>query len=76
MQQASEADKSLSNHVVHLLVHGLLHLLGYSHVRHCDARLMERSERQILSELGIGDPYLITVSNDKNSQSISRYGKG
>ena len=76
VQQATEADKSLFDHVIHLWVHGLLHLLGYDHIHHQDAVLMECSERQILSELGIGDPYVPTVAKDKHSRTISRYGKG
>ncbi len=43
--------------MTHLLVHGLLHLLGYDHVRDPDATLMEGLETRILGRLGIEDPY-------------------
>ena len=42
---------------MHLVVHGVLHLLGYDHEDEDEAELMESRERQILSGLGIPDPY-------------------
>lgn len=57
VREAEEAGKPLSNHVTHLIVHGLLHLLGYDHVRDRDAALMERLEVEILGKLGVPDPY-------------------
>lgn len=56
-REASEAGKSLSDHVTHLIVHGVLHLLGYDHVRDRDATLMESLEREILGNMGLPDPY-------------------
>ncbi len=50
-------DKSLENHVIHLIVHGTLHLLGYDHKRHRDAATMEKLECDILRSLGYPDPY-------------------
>jgi probable rRNA maturation factor len=50
-------DKSLENHVIHLIVHGTLHLLGYDHQRHRDAEAMEKLECDILKSLGYPDPY-------------------
>lgn len=55
--EASAAGLSLHDHATHLLVHGLLHLLGYDHETDADAGLMERREIEILSEFGIADPY-------------------
>ena len=49
--------KSMRDHVMHLLVHGTLHLLGYDHVRAADAALMEGLETRILSGMGIANPY-------------------
>jgi probable rRNA maturation factor len=43
--------------VLHLTVHGVLHLLGYDHQRAGEARIMERLEITALQELGIPDPY-------------------
>ena len=56
-REAAEQKKSLSDHVTHLLVHGLLHLLGYDHIEDEDAALMEGIETRTLATLGIADPY-------------------
>lgn len=55
--EAEAAGKPITNHVLHLIIHGVLHLLGYDHEREGDATLMEGLERQILGNLGIPDPY-------------------
>jgi len=47
----------LKNHLVHLAVHGTLHLVGYDHMVDDEAEEMEELERQILAGLGIDDPY-------------------
>lgn len=56
-EEAKTQDKSLQEHTVHLLVHGVLHLVGYSHQDEPGAREMEKLEIETLSGLGIGDPY-------------------
>ncbi|SFL40127.1 rRNA maturation RNase YbeY [Shimia aestuarii] len=56
-REAEAGEKPLEAHVTHLLVHGLLHLLGYDHVRDKDATLMEGLETAILGKIGIADPY-------------------
>lgn len=56
-REAVEAGKPLADHVTHLVVHGLLHLLGYDHVRDGDATVMEAIERRALARLGLSDPY-------------------
>lgn len=58
-REAQAAGKSLHDHAMHLMVHGVLHLLGYDHIRDIDATLMERIEAQILGKMGIEDPYSI-----------------
>ncbi|MCD1619857.1 rRNA maturation RNase YbeY [Salipiger marinus] len=57
-REAEAAEKRLSDHVTHLVVHGTLHLLGYDHERDADATLMEGLETEILGNLGIADPYV------------------
>jgi probable rRNA maturation factor len=57
---ASEAQaqgKTLSDHLSHLVVHGVLHLLGRDHEDDAEAEEMEAEEREILAELGVADPY-------------------
>lgn len=55
--EAKEAGKMLSHHVVHLAVHGVLHLLGYDHQTNRQAKIMEPLETEILARLRIADPY-------------------
>ena len=56
-REAAEQCKPLADHVTHLLVHGILHLLGFDHVRDKDATRMEQLEVEILGRMGIPDPY-------------------
>lgn len=55
--EAKSDGKTLLAHATHLAVHGVLHLLGFDHVRPRDAGVMEPLETRILAELGIADPY-------------------
>jgi probable rRNA maturation factor len=55
--EARAAGKPMTAHVIHLVVHGLLHLLGYDHETDADAALMEGLEVKILGKLGLDDPY-------------------
>jgi probable rRNA maturation factor len=55
--EAAAAGKPLADHVTHLVIHGLLHLLGYDHIRDGDATLMEGIEVRALARLGLSDPY-------------------
>jgi len=56
-REALEQGKAFTDHLSHLIVHSLLHLLGYDHETDKDAELMEETERLILAQLGIDDPY-------------------
>jgi probable rRNA maturation factor len=55
--EAALEGKPLENHISHLVVHGLLHLLGYDHEGDAEAEEMEALERRILARLAIPDPY-------------------
>lgn len=57
LREADVVGKDMADHVTHLIVHGVLHLLGYDHVRDRDATLMEGLETKILGKMGIADPY-------------------
>lgn len=56
-REAHAAEKPLEQHVTHLIVHGILHLLGYDHISDADAQIMETTETEILASLGVPDPY-------------------
>jgi probable rRNA maturation factor len=58
-REAADAGKPMGDHVTHLIIHGVLHLLGYDHIRDQDATLMEAIEVQILGKMGIDDPYRV-----------------
>jgi probable rRNA maturation factor len=55
--EAAAQDKTIAAHCAHLLVHGILHLLGYDHERPRQAAAMERLETELLAELEFPDPY-------------------
>jgi probable rRNA maturation factor len=56
-REAKEQGKPLEHHLDHLVIHGVLHLLGYDHIEDIDAAIMEPLEVSILAGLGIPDPY-------------------
>jgi probable rRNA maturation factor len=56
-REASDQGKTLEQHLIHLVVHGVLHLLGYDHEADGEAEAMEALERSILETLGVPDPY-------------------
>jgi len=55
--EAEAQDKTLADHLSHLTVHGVLHLLGRDHEAEAEAEEMEAEERTILASLGVADPY-------------------
>jgi probable rRNA maturation factor len=57
MREAAELRIPPRDHLAHLVVHGLLHLLGHDHENDRDAEAMEDLERAILARLGVPDPY-------------------
>jgi probable rRNA maturation factor len=57
MTEAQEQNKSFQNHLAHLTIHGLLHLLGYDHEEDDEAEIMEALEVTLLDLLNISNPY-------------------
>lgn len=57
--EATEQSKTLRNHLTHLVVHGVLHLLGRDHQDDAGAEAMEGEERAVLARLGVSDPYTL-----------------
>jgi len=55
--EARAQGKALADHLSHLTVHGVLHLLGRDHEAEAEAEAMEAEERAILASLGVADPY-------------------
>ena len=55
--EAAEKEISLRDHAAHLIIHGMLHLIGYDHETEDEAVEMERRETEILSAMGVADPY-------------------
>jgi probable rRNA maturation factor len=55
--EAVAQGKTLADHLTHLTVHGVLHLLGRDHVDEAEAEAMEAEERSLLASLGVADPY-------------------
>ncbi|EPJ49163.1 MAG: hypothetical protein OFPI_26060 [Osedax symbiont Rs2] len=57
--ESKEQNKALFDHWAHMIVHGVLHLLGFDHIKDSEALEMEQLERDILAVLAISDPYKI-----------------
>jgi probable rRNA maturation factor len=56
-KEARLEKKTLEGHIIHLTIHGILHLLGYDHMRKKEAIYMEKLESDILTKMGYPDPY-------------------
>jgi probable rRNA maturation factor len=57
LKEAEDERLVLADHVSHLVVHGMLHLLGFDHAQADEAERMEELERKALASIGIADPY-------------------
>ena len=58
MRESTEQSIMPNDHIVHLIVHGFLHLLGFDHENELDAEIMESTETKTLEGLGIANPYV------------------
>ncbi|GAB3484473.1 rRNA maturation RNase YbeY [Marinomonas epiphytica] len=58
-EEAIAQQKNLLHHWAHMIIHGILHLRGYDHIKEDEAEEMEGIETQLLAELSIPDPYTI-----------------
>ncbi|HEB63525.1 MAG TPA: rRNA maturation RNase YbeY [Gammaproteobacteria bacterium] len=56
-REATDQNKEIVAHYAHMVVHGVLHLLGYDHIESGQAERMEKLETEILGQLGYPDPY-------------------
>ena len=63
-REAEEQKKALNDHWAHMIVHGVLHLMGYDHQNDSEADEMEGLEIETLSRLGIPDPYEDRTANE------------
>ncbi len=57
MREAAEKNVALRDHAAHLIIHAMLHLIGYDHQADEEAELMERRESEILATMDVDDPY-------------------
>lgn len=57
--EAQAQGKTLANHLTHLVIHGVLHVLGHDHEDETEAEAMEARERVLLASLGVADPYIL-----------------
>ena len=57
-KEATKSKVKFEHHVYHLIIHSVLHLLGFDHEEDENARKMEKIEVQVLAKLGISNPYL------------------
>jgi probable rRNA maturation factor len=67
-REAKDQGKPLSDHLSHLVAHGVLHLLGWDHEIEAEAEAMEALERTVLASLGIADPYAATADDRMNGE--------
>lgn len=56
-REAHQQNKELEHHWAHMIVHGVLHLIGYDHINDVDAEEMENLEKKILESIKIDNPY-------------------
>ncbi|WP_298622300.1 rRNA maturation RNase YbeY [uncultured Legionella sp.] len=63
LEESRQLAKTIDEHWALIVIHGVLHLLGYDHINDDDAKIMQGIEIKLLTELGYGNPYDIEGSN-------------
>ncbi|MDR0741354.1 MAG: apolipoprotein N-acyltransferase [Rickettsiales bacterium] len=77
MREAMKNKKFFKSHAAHMAAHGVLHLLGYDHIKDSDAQKMENLEIKVLKKLGIGDPYVEgEICHNKRMQYLLYFALG
>ena len=66
-QEAAAQGKSPDAHWAHIIIHGILHLMGYDHINDMEAETMEAKETAILSDLGFPDPYSTEIPSARQA---------
>ena len=66
--EAAGQGKRLSDHLMHLVAHGVLHLVGYDHESDAEAQTMEALERRVMADLGAPDPYAASPTEDSHGR--------
>jgi len=72
-REAKEQGISVPEHIAHMIVHGMLHLQGYDHIKDNDAKIMESKEIKILKDLGYKNPYEDAIVCDNESCCPGRF---
>lgn len=63
LEESHTLNKPLIAHWPHIVIHGVLHLLGYDHIKDSDAEVMQALEIKLLEQLGFSNPYLLEDDN-------------
>ena len=68
VREAARDARDFSDHLCHLVVHGVLHLVGFDHIYDDEAGLMESLEGEVLAEMGIRNPYAVASDQHFSDQ--------
>jgi len=73
-REAGETGRPIADHVAHLVVHGVLHLMGHTHDDDGPALRMEALERVVLASFGVADPYAGRADGDRDGRTPTPEG--